>query len=218
VPEFAIFPVADSDDGYVYKFPTYSANRFRLKNGFSPIDNLWLELSADYQMDFYDKNFIEYDSWSRMASLGIRYDGNRYYAKFVYGFKVSKSRGYDELGESKSISDETDGSYNEDQFNTRLGYYFDMFSIFIDIGLDQRYYTTNKSVDADPIHASRKDNRYSISPSIEYDFGNYSIEIEAGYINRSAKSDLNPELSDRRDYSKTSIGANVKFDQFRFNF
>lgn len=218
VPEFAIFPVADADDDYIYKFPTYSANRFRFRNGFSPVDNVWLELSADYQMDFYDKNFIEYDNWSRLVSFGIRYDNDRYYAKFVYGFEVSKARGYDQLGESKYSSGETDGSYNQDQLDLRLGYRFGNTSIFIDAGYDFGYYTTQKSVDIDPIHASRKDTKFSFSPSFAYDLGSYTVEIDANFVNRKAESDLNPDLSKRRDYTKTSIGASIDFEHLRFKF
>ena len=213
IPEYNIRPVKDADDGYIYRFPHYTANQFLMRSAFSPIKDFWLEGRGEYQLNYYDVHFLEYDQ--NQWSLGgyLRYSG-KLYIKTGYRFSVSDSRGFDVEGESREDSDDTDGSYEEDRFYLRLGKDFGKLSTYVSSTYYLRYFTSAKEDDV--IHIGRKDTYKSVNLQIGYDFGKVELELKTSFTDRDSDSDLNPELPSLRDYDSYNIGLYVQYNKIKF--
>ena len=67
-----------------------------------------------------------------------------------YAFKIAEAKGFDEPGETREISDDSDISYDEDQFRGKVGFDISQYSslpvdITLQYSLNKRYFTTDKS-------------------------------------------------------------------------
>ncbi len=211
IPRYTIRPVKDADDGYIYKFPEYSANEFLLRSAWSPFGDFWLEGRGEYQLNYYDINFLEYDQ--EQWSLGgyLRWDG-KIYAKGGYRYTESVSQAIDTKGENPETSEESDGSYDEDRFYFRLGRDFGRFDAYLSGTYYLRYYTSEKGYD-DPIHYTRKDTYRSLGLDVGYDLGKVELGLDIGFSDRDADSEINPDLPMLRDYEAFEAGIYIEYNR-----
>jgi len=210
IPRIAIRPVADEDDDYIYRFSEYASNDFLLHAAVRPVENLWYETEFRYTLDYYDKNFLEYDRTLRGVAVFLRYDG-AFYLKPGYGYSDADCRGYDTQGETKSASDDFDASFEEDEFSLTVGNGNSVagFDFRLTGKYTLRYYTSEKPPDRDPIHSTRKDTYYTLSGSLSYALPFCALELSSSYEKRASESEVNPEIEAIRGYNRMTIGIAV---------
>jgi hypothetical protein len=174
--------------------------------------------SAQY---YHNKHFTEYDSknliWRGEASHPL-FRGLRLRAE--YKFTSSEAGAYDEPGESAQLSDDSDGSFEEDAYGVGVSWkvpgLFDGSSTLSLDGLyARRCFTTNHRAALDPMHAGRVDNDYDV----EF---RYSVEVSPSLTlgtsaewhkrDAGALSGLNEAaVSEEKDYRQFQIGFEVTY-------
>lgn len=123
-------------------------------------------LTYERNYRFYNREFMENDirAWELRGSLS--WQASRVFAfSGDYSYEDGAGRGYDEVGETRFTSDDSDPSYLRDlyRFETEIAWpklarFFDSVSLtflFMDY-----YYTTQKPLVLDPYHRGRRDLNY----------------------------------------------------------
>jgi hypothetical protein len=186
----------------------------------------WLEINGGLGTYYYNEKFTEYDSEYFEGGLGSRISLPGAVAlNGSYIRRVSENVGKDQaVGSSIGVvvdplvedSEYGDGSFNEDDFTLRLRrpLSFIRFAV-VDGSISYRHrrrvYTTDRSLDIDPFHRGRLDNRFEISPSIGIalnsvvDFGIYFVHEE-----RDTKSD-NPAVIRAKEFVHREFGLTFAY-------
>ncbi len=182
-----------------------------------------VELTGWWRYDDYgyDQDFVEYDTWSNTFGAcvtarpadGVRLDGQ-------YAYRRSLSRGYDELGEDKRTSDDSDASYDQDEFELTArwdaGRVQGVPMVFKVRGkLIQRYYqTTNLS---DEYHAGRDDTMWVAGARVELGITD-STSLVCAYEHRArrSESDIVPTIGDAKDYDADRFSVQFVVEGGRF--
>ncbi|MCD4690394.1 hypothetical protein K8S17_02935 [bacterium] len=209
---------AGTDD---YRSCDFRKHSFRAElgtDGQFPVDATGWWRYDDYG---YDQDFVEYDTYSntfggrvtaRPAS-GLRVDAQ-------YAYRRSLSRGYDEVGETKRFSDDSDVTYDQDEYE---------LSIRWDAGrvrgvpvtakvrgkLAQRYYLTTNT--GDTYHAGRDDTMWLAGAQITLGLTD-STSLVWGYEHRSrrSESDLVPTIGATKDYDADRFSVQFIVEGGRF--
>jgi hypothetical protein len=124
-----------------------------------------VSLSYRWEREDYVDEFYEYDNTAHTIRLQVKPRLTRSFRPTIsYSFVSSPARAYDEAGEDALASDETDGSYFEDQFRLSLRRNLAKVAGRTFYGQTSatyrvRHYTTEKHPHLDPYHAGRLDRR-----------------------------------------------------------
>jgi hypothetical protein len=229
IPRYYIRDLWDPDADGGYRSCEFS--KYAVKLGgvtdFAHVVNL--EGSAQYDRSDYGPDFVEYDADAWTTGLtaivrpfaGLRLDG-------AYAFRRSVARGYDEVGESRETSDDSDASYQQDTYSLRSrwdlarlrrGAGRGLVPAVLVLGgrLDRRFYSTDRSPEDDPYHAGREDSyvtlwlrgawRLTDATTLE---GFYALRT------RSAESTFNEEIGALKDYTAHRVGVRLIFEGERF--
>lgn len=180
-----------------------------------------VRLYASYYRYFLDKNNTEYDSDDYM--LGIRlYQSLTKNLIVDGGYKYYKStaKGFDEVGETKSLSDDVNAdNYSHNYFagfSYKLPKIYNMnSSVSLNVNYERTFFTTTNFYEVDPIHAGRHDKVFDFNFQYRITLpGNtdvsafYSLttretgtpaEINAGYI------------SDEKSYDQYQAGLKISY-------
>jgi hypothetical protein len=172
----------------------------------------------------YDQDFVEYDSDAWSAGLvavirpvrGVRVD-------LGYALKKLMARGYDEVGETRETSDDSDISYEQDEYTLKVRW--DMgraagdLPTVLTVGarLAKRFYQTEKLVADDPYHAGREDTYLTLSVKSAHRLSD-ATTLEAFFEHRwrGAGSDYFEGLGIRKDYNADRVGFRLIFGGERF--
>lgn len=242
VAKFTSFSIS-----YSY-IPSFYVRHFRDEDwvkyyGYTPITFQPYEFSKDdfsfwLQHSFYWRTtraraFFSYDRYFLNPS-NTEYDSN----DFLYGLRVYQSltdnldvsvayyyitsgaKGYDEPGEVKATSDDSDATNYEHVYAVSFDYQMPkIFSLRNDISIDAQYqrafYTTDHFLELDPLHAGRYDYNYRVFVNYNWDiFKNFSLTAFYQWMKResSTSAEANREyVSDEKDYTQYRIGI-------RFNY
>ena len=178
-----------------------------------------ISVSGGYERSLYDYGelFNEYDGPAESYTAGMYADLWEYRAGCRYTFRTYDARGYDEPGEEKEDSDDSDASYEQDQYQITLS--SPGLSV---LGLDgkiragyrfaDRYYTSKKSRDDDPYHAGRQDRiakawlAWELAMTKDLDF-----TIEAARYDRSVESSAKEDIDEEKDYEKYRVSFKVGY-------
>jgi hypothetical protein len=138
----------------------------------------------------------------------------------AYYYITSDAKGYDEPGETKATSDDSDATNYEHVY--AIGFDYQMPKIFklknevsIDAQYQRAFYTTDHFLELDPLHAGRYDYNYRVFVNYNWDvLKNFSITAFYQWMKResSTSAEANKEyVSDEKDYTQYRIGV-------RFNY
>jgi len=174
-----------------------------------------------YMRYFLDESNTEYDSNDFLYGFRIFQEiSDELDVNIGYSYITSDAKGYDEPGETKETSDDSDATNYEHVyiagFDLRLP---KIFSLNNDISIDAQYqrafYTTEHYVELDPLHAGRYDYNYRVFFNYNWDiFKNFSLTAFYHWMGResSSPSDINNEyISNEKDYTQYRVGI-------RFNY
>jgi hypothetical protein len=194
---------------------------FWIQNTFFKNLNTRLRLSFDFEQYFYNEHFIEYDSKNLVYGINL-YQPVKKKFKFELGYRFisSNAKGYDEPGETKDSSDDSDPSYNADEYNGAIKYIFQpIFKRTSNINIDFTYkrscYTTKHYLELDRLHAGRTDDLYKLKISYEI-FLLKSLTLSGFYYwckqDSDTRAEANKELvSQEKDYLHHQYGLTFKY-------
>lgn len=229
IPKFYVRHLRDEDWVRIYgnspeTFQAYSFSKdnysFDVQNTFFKVSRL--RISYDYSLYFHNEHFTEYDSKNSAIGVNLRQKITKDLSlEAGYSYTMSNAKGFDQAGETKESSDDSDGSYNENSYDFRVLWSLPKLKGFrhsIDFGFSymDRRYTTNKLPDADQLHSGREDDNFEISGSYSIDLSRkLSIELFYNGFLRDANSiyQLNSEfISDEKDYRQNQLGLTVIYN------
>jgi hypothetical protein len=214
---------ADADTDDPYRSCDYRKHSVRLEVGSDrslPVDFI---ARLKYAYTGYNQNFVEYDSDAWTTGLvaivrpvrGVRVD-------LGYALRKLTALGYDEVGETKGSSDDSDISYEQDEYSLKVrwdaGRVWDVPTVLtLGARLQVRYYQTSKSAEDDPYHAGREDTSWTFSARSTHQLTEETA-LEAFYEHRrrSAESDYIEELGSTKDYTANRVGIRLIFEGERF--
>lgn len=215
---------ADAEDDDRYRSCDLRKHAVRLEagsDGSLPV-NLIARIKYDYMG--YDQDFIEYDSDAWTTGLvavvrparGVRVD-------LGYALRKLTARGYDEVGEAKETSDDSDVSYEQDEYTLKvrwdLGHEISDIPTVLTFGakLSQRFYQTDREVADDPYHAGREDTYWTFTGRSAHRLSD-GMTLEAFYEHRrrSSESEYVEDLGLSKDYTADRVGLRLIFEGERF--
>lgn len=206
----------DADDGSSYRscdFRQHSAMAEIGSDRSLPVDLL---LRARYDFYGYGQDFVEYDSRAgTFGIVGIVRPVRGLRVDVGYALRLLSARGYDEIGETRGTSDDSDTSYEQDEYSV---------SVRWDVGeirglqtvlrlsgkLRKRYYQTSKSGEDDPYHAGREDTYWTVGGRSSHALTDV-LSFEAFYEHRrrAADSDFVDDIGLSKDYTADRVGVRL---------
>jgi hypothetical protein len=228
IPEFYVRHFRDDDWVYIYGYTPITFQPYTFsKDGYNfwaqqvlPWKTTRLRLYFSYMKYFLNSPNLEYDSddflygFRIFQSLTDKLDLN-----IGYHYTTSDAIGYDEPGEIKETSDDSDASNFEHIYLAGVDYSLPKIfsrsnSISIDAQYQRAFYTTNHFLEFDPLHAGRYDYNYRVFVTYNFDlFENLSVSAFYNWMGRESSSSAvqNQEyISDEKDYTQYRLG--IKFD------
>jgi hypothetical protein len=178
-----------------------------------------LQLQLVREDSYYNAWFTEYDTreWSAALSFGLRLPRNLDLG-LGYGWATVDNIGFEGLvaGEATTVlsNDESgDGSFEEDRWSLDLGWGPDNlpFSASLGLLLRERWYSSDLGEVLDPVHAGRRDRRYSTELRIVWPFaGNWAL---IPIIEREWRRSEGPweGLSAAKDYKVWRTGCGLRW-------
>lgn len=231
IPEFYVRNFRDEDlvslygytpeafSPYIFSKDNYS---FYVQNTF--LKNLYVNLSASMANYYHNIHYTEYDSDN--YSLGLRLQKSvtkKTRLGFGYKYTNSDAKGYDEVFETVETSEESDGSYDDHQFEVslksklpRLMKHNNDFSL--KLRFSKRNFLSEKLIEIDPLHASRVDNVYYVS--LQYNFKYYKSNVVSLYYNRYQRDTDNftdnyyELLNEEKAYRQNQVGFQISYALF----
>jgi len=229
IPEFYVRHFRDED---WVKYYGYTPETFRpylfSKDGFSfwaqqilPWKTTRARLYFTYDRYYLDESNTEYDSNDYLYGFRI-YQSlfNNLDFNFGYFYTTSDAKGYDELNETKVNSDDSDATNYEHAYFAGFDYVLPkVFSRNNDISIDVQYlrafYTTDKYLEVDPLHAGRFDYNYRLYVNYNIDLmENFSATAFYNWFGResSTSAEVNREyVSNEKDYTQFRVGINFNY-------
>ncbi len=187
--------------------------------------SLPVDVSGDVRLESYayDPDFVEYDSVASTVGLtfavrpvkGLRLDAR-------YALRSSRARGSDEPGETRATSDDSDTSYDQDEYHLRarleVGRLWGKRAVLYgSVRNSRRYYLTSKSGEDDPYHAGREDSYWVAGARLRLELtGSTGVEGFYQYRGRTVESPYVHDMGDLKDYGAHRFGLLVYVERGRF--
>lgn len=219
IPSFYLRVYRDRD------FGTYEDARFKnweYSGEFAvrPAASLWIAAQAGYGSVYYGEKFTEFDTESIEFGPEIRYATPwQPILTLRYARRLNENVGKDQSFsavpsfESDEVLEDNeygDGDSHEDEFRAQIRTPLHIGSdVVLDAALSSRFrrrvYTTDRSLEIDPFHRGRLDNRWEITPTLSWAV-NSALDLDAIFVyeQRVSRSDIEgvPRVKnfDRREF------------------
>jgi len=233
IPEFYIRHFYDDDWTIIYGYVPETFQPYK----FSKEDySLWvqqyfwnkktrLRVYFSYMKYFHNQHYTEFDSKDYLY-------GFRVYQKLTnflsvnagYKYTTSDAKGFDQPGELRLASDDSDGTNYEHIYLAGIELKLPkIFSVRNDLNLTAQYqeqfFTTKHFYELDPLHSGRYDYNYRVFFNYNFDlFKDFTLSAFFTWMNRDTHSTINANeeyISDEKDYSQYQTG--IKFNyQIKF--
>ncbi|MEM6455015.1 MAG: hypothetical protein AAF772_07965 [Acidobacteriota bacterium] len=158
--------------------------------------------------------FREFDSDNLFA--GVRLDqrvGRGWRLSYAVEHTESDARGFDEPGETRATSDDTDPTYRQTDLMLAVRYRFDgprRMTLFLQGEIGLRTYTTDKPERLAPLHAGREDDLLRLYASWQIDLTRrYGLTVFAQLRDRSSSAPIRIDIGVEKDYAQYEIGARL---------
>ncbi|MBN1425776.1 hypothetical protein JXA88_14585 [Candidatus Fermentibacteria bacterium] len=217
-PRYYIRQIYDEDTmdyeeyDYAKHFLSLQATKGLLKGG-----RLGLRARGQYEREKYPDYFQEYDFHGFAVTAEAKYGVTR---RLTLGVSANYRRvtmkGYDEPGETKETSDETDGSYHENNYDVFGSYILPVKvlasspSLSFGLSYNLKACTTKKDFIDDPYHAGRKDNKVALETGIGFSLGaGVSANLNYKWQKREVDSYAKDDLGEEKDFTANTIGLSM---------
>ncbi len=225
IPDYRVRALwdADADDGEgAYRSCGFGKQGFEVEIGSDR--SLPMDFAArwKYEEYRYDPEFIEYDArattWGVRGTMrprrGLRVD-------LGYTLRQSAAKGYDESGETRGASDESDTSYDQDVYDLRArldaGRLWGRDAVLMLRGaVARRFYLTEKSRADDPYHAGRDDTYVTVAGGVDVRLTEAAhLEFFAEWRSRAAHTDAVPDIGLSKDFEAARVGLRLSLEGAR---
>ncbi len=215
IPSYHIRHLWDVDLGE-YRSCDFTKHGIRLAMGSDrslPVD---LVGTFKYETYLYDWDFTEYDS--KVSTYGIRAimrPNSRVRVDVGYAIRRSVAKGYDEPGETRATSDDSDTTYDQNEYLVRVrwgaGRWWDMpAAVTLRGRLVRRFYLTEKNAADDPFHAGREDTVLTLSARGSLGLGAGAVlEGFVEHRSRWVDSPVVENIGELKDYGAWRLGIKV---------
>ncbi len=230
LPKFYVRHYRDDDwvDIYGYVPETFqpfefakNAYGFWIQNSFFKNKQTKLRLSLDYGKYYYNQHFTEYNSNNLNYGINL-YQTVKKKLKFELGYQfvTSKAKGFDGIQETKDNSDDSDASYESDEFSSAIKwtipqFYYKPHNIGVDFEYKRSCFTTKHYLENDRIHAGRIDDLYKIGINYEVRLLEpltVSVFYKWCKQDSDTRAEENKELvSQEKDYSQQQFGLTFNY-------
>ncbi len=228
IPDFYVRHFRDADWTEVFGYipETFQPYSFAKDNYGFWVQNTFLKdtrvrLILNYSKYYHNEHFTEYDCDNYQYGLRL-YQPVHKKVKIEAGYQfiTSDAKAYDEPGETKETSDDSDATSEEDGFYLGISWKLPgILKLDHDISVageyEIRYYTTDNYIELDEEHAGRIDKNFDLQ--FAYDIKvNKSLNLSAFYEwmgrNSSSKAEANREyLSLEKDYRQNKLGIEITY-------
>jgi hypothetical protein len=229
LPNFYVRHFRDDDwvDIYGYTPETFVPFGFSKDNFGFWIQNTFfrntrIKLSLDYSKYYYNKHYTEYDSKNFLYAINLYQQVYKNLKLEVgYHFVTSDAKGYDQPGENKENSDDSDASYEEDGYRLGITWQLPRIKKFdhtldAEFEFEKRYFTSKHYLELDREHAGRIDDVFQM------DF-TYSIKLSKSlklsafynyYLRDTYTSAVENQeyLSAEKDYRQNQVGLKISYN------
>ncbi|MBD3367239.1 MAG: hypothetical protein GF405_03555 [Candidatus Eisenbacteria bacterium] len=222
IPSYRIRPLWDEDSGE-YRGCDYRKHGVSLELGSDrslPVD---VRASWGYDAYRYDPDFIEYDANASTYGLrlvirpaaGLRID-------LGYELRQSLARGTDEEGEVRSLSDDSDATYDQDAWEGRVRWRagrLEHGSLILTgrVRHARRYFLTSHEPDEDPYHRGREDRFWTVAAGADVPVGSgLTLEGFLEYRSRTSNSEVVESIGGVKDYTDYRAGMAIIVEGVRF--
>lgn len=215
-------PDADAGDG-AYRSCDFRKHSLGVELG--SLRSLPVDVSGKFRVESYayDPDFVEYDSVAGTAGLtatvrparGLRVDAG-------YALRSLTARGSDEVGEARATSDDSDTTYDQDEYSLHVrweaGKWWGRRAVVSASARNaRRYYLTSKSGVDDPYHAGREDRYWVAGASVELELTASSGVVGFyQYRGRAVDSPFVGSIGDLKDYEAHRVGIMVYVEGGQF--
>jgi len=222
IPKYHLRELWDVDAGE-YRACDFQKHGFRIEMGSDrslPVD---VAAFCSYEIYWYNPGFVEYDAVAR--SLGfvatvrprkdLRLDAG-------YTLRSSAARGYDEVGETRCTSDDSDATYDQDAYELRLRWgggewWGHRAVVSLRTEYRRRFYLTEKGPAADPYHAGRRDEGLFLAARVGISAGESAHVVGfVEYRRRTVESDVLADIGAVKDYTALKAGVRLIVEGVRF--
>lgn len=222
IPDYHIRALWDADAAEqegAYRSCSFGKQGFGAEIGSDrslPVD---LAAHWKYEEYRYDPEFVEYDA--RATTVGVRSTVRPRHGLRLdlgYALRQSAAKGYDEPGETRGTSDESDTSYDQDQYELRArweaGRLWGRSTVLSLRGaVARRFYLTEKSRADDPYHAGRDDTYITVGGGVEVRLTEVAcLKVFAERRTRQAHSDAVPDIGLTKDFGATRVGLRLSLE------
>jgi len=223
IPSFYLRVYRDRDLG-TYDDARFANWEYTGNVSYRPAEPLWLSVIAGVGTYYYNARFTEYDSEYREvggeAEYTTRWDPRLTlrYVRRISDNLGSTQPGGTSFGTGGPLEDTEygDGDFNEDDFRLSVktpvkGLPLKLLTASLDSRLRRRVYTTDRSLEADPFHRGRLDNRWEITPALSWSATSvFELNAHFTYEQRSVESDYSP-VALVKDFVRREVGIGVTY-------
>ena len=193
------------------------------KIGYRPVKLLEFVGIGRFKKYAYNKYFTEYDSDYIEGGGEVIYRNHPWRLSTGYSLADNDNIGFIGLdtqisGEDLEDSEEGNGDSQQDSYWITVRYAFRMMGkkarLFIKTELRDRYYTTDRDLDNDPIHRSRRYVVLEMDISGRIYINNYmTVTVGSKYGNRRSNS-MNPVVARVKNYDRTMGYIELSYELF----
>jgi len=229
MPDFYVRHFRDDDWVDIYGFTPetfvpfgYSKDNFGLWIQNTFFKNTRVKLGMDYSEYYYNKHYTEYDSKNFLYAANLYQTIlKNFKLEIGYHFLTSDAKGYDEPGETKENSNDSDASYEEDGYRLGITWQLPRFKklehdLDVEFEFEKRYFSSIHYLELDPEHAGRVDNNFQMAVTYNINL-NKSLKLSAfyNYYLRDTYTSAveNQEyLSAEKDYRQNQVGLKITYN------
>jgi hypothetical protein len=181
-----------------------------------------VKLAMDYSKYYYNKHYTEYDSKNFLYAVNLYQTVVKdLKLELGYHFLTSDAKGYDESGETKANSNDSDASYEEDGYLFGINWQLPAIKkmdhdIDVELEFGKRYFSSQHYLEQDREHAGRVDNNFQMAFTYNIEL-NKSLKLSAFYYyfmrdTYTSAVQNQAYLSAEKDYRQNQYGLKISYN------
>jgi len=225
IPSFYLRVYRDRDYG-TYEDARFANWEYSGEFSVRPAESLWFSLQGGFGTYYYGEKFTEYDSEyteigaeARIATpwkptVTVRYTRRA-------AINVGKDQAFQSVPsfDSEQVLEDNeygDSDNNEDEFRMAIRSPLRFSDGLVLDGslssrLRRRVYTTDRTVELDPFHRGRLDNRWDVTPALTWSLNSaFDLDGYFTYEQRDSRSDV-PGVSRVKSFIRREVGLGLTY-------
>ena len=179
------------------------------------------KLQLNRTLRYYNRPFMENDTWVWNVRGTLYWRVSRAVRLTLdYGYDDASARGYDEVGETRDTSDDSDPSYKRDLYQVEVAWsprrWRRLFRKVAVRGQYQVYwFTSRKTLEEDPFHVGRRDDVWSVQATLEHTLRRGAVlQVGYRYTRRTADSPWRGDIAEDKDYEQNRWWMGITYRLF----